>query len=46
MDNLAGQNWQQILRQVRTYGSPIPQEVIGNANWLTAGICRSGAKDR
>ena len=43
MDNLAGQDWQQILRQVRSYGSPIAQEVIGNANWLTAGICRSGA---
>ena len=43
MDNLAGQDWQQILGQVRNYGSPIAQEVVGNANWLTAGMCRAGA---
>lgn len=43
MDNLAGQSWQQILAQVQSYQSPIAQEVIGNANWLTAGMCQAGA---
>ena len=43
MDNLAGQSWQQILAQVQSYQSPIAQEVVGNANWLTAGMCRAGA---
>ena len=43
MDNLAGKSWQQILAQVKSYQSPIAQAVVGNANWLTAGMCRAGA---
>ena len=42
-DRMQGLTWHQILDQVRSYDSPLAQQVIGNANWLTAGICRAGA---
>ena len=43
-DVLTGQDWQQIVAQLSNSQFPVAQQVIGNANWLTAGMCRAGAK--
>jgi len=37
---LQGMTWQQIAATLTNTQSPVAQAVIGNANWLTAGICK------
>lgn len=37
---LKGLSWEQIAAQLGEPASPLAQGVLGNANWLTAGICR------
>ena len=39
-DVLAGQSWMQIANQLAEPSSPTGRAAIGNANYLTAGICR------
>jgi hypothetical protein len=42
-DAIAGEDWQQVLEQVRNFQSPVSQAIVGNANWLTAAMCKAGA---
>jgi len=37
---LQGMTWQQIAATLTDTSSTIAQPIIGNANWLTAGICK------
>ena len=37
---LQGKSWQQIASALSDPNSPITKAIIGNANWLTAAICR------
>lgn len=37
---LQGMSWEQIAAQLGAAASPQAQAILGNANWLTAGICR------
>ena len=36
---LQGLTWQQIASDLSSTSSPVAQAIIGNANWITAGIC-------
>ena len=41
-DVLAGRTWQQIATELRDHPSgPVGGPILGNANWLTAGICQA-----
>lgn len=42
-DAIAGEDWTQVLAQVRNFQSPVSQAIVGNANWLTAALCKAGA---
>jgi len=37
---LQGMDWQQIADTLSSTQSQVAQEIIGNANWITAGICK------
>lgn len=37
---LQGQSWQQIGSALSDPGSPITEAIVGNANYLTAGLCK------
>ena len=37
---LQGQNWQQIASALSDPASPITRAIVGNANYLTAGLCK------
>ena len=37
---LEGQNWQQIAAALSDPASPITRAIVGNANYLTAGLCK------
>jgi thiol-disulfide isomerase/thioredoxin len=37
---LQGMDWQQIADTLSNSQSQVAQEIIGNANWITAGICK------
>jgi len=37
---LQGMSWQQIAATLTDATSPVAQPIIGDANWLTAGICK------
>jgi thiol-disulfide isomerase/thioredoxin len=38
--SLQGMTWEQIAATLTDTQSPVAQAIIGNANWLTAGICK------
>ncbi|MDE3074941.1 MAG: hypothetical protein KGJ86_05885, partial [Chloroflexota bacterium] len=40
LDVLAGKDWLQISQALQDSSSRIARSVLGNANYLTAGICR------
>jgi hypothetical protein len=37
---LQGMTWQQIAATLTDTSSKVAQPIIGDANWLTAGICK------
>ena len=37
---LQGMDWQQIADTLSNSQSQVAQAIIGNANWITAGICK------
>lgn len=39
-DVLTGRTWSEIAGQLHDPSSPIARAVLGNANWITAAICR------
>jgi hypothetical protein len=40
-DVLQGSSWTQIAQALQDPNSPIAKQVLGNANWITAAICKS-----
>lgn len=41
-DVLAGKSWEDIAGELRGGTSPAARAIIGDANWITAAICRAG----
>jgi uncharacterized protein DUF929 len=41
-DVLTGKSWEDIAGELRGGTSPASRAIIGNANWITAAICRAG----
>ncbi len=40
-DVLQGMSWTQIAQALQNPNSPVAKQVLGNANWITAAICKS-----
>ncbi len=40
-DVLQGQSWTQVAQALQDPNSPVAKQVLGNANWITAAICKS-----
>lgn len=42
-DLLTGRSWDQAAAELPDGTSPLARAVLGNANWLTAAVCKAGA---